>query len=100
MADKLENAVRYFLRPSEDVKITMETLIVGKRMEEDDGKDRRVLAVVVHQNEAGEEREGRCVCVFYRPRTVDRAVHQWYAVGSCAGRYAAKFNLVFACNTR
>ena len=73
MADKLENAVRYFLRPSEDVKVTLETSIVGKRTEEDDGKNQRVLAVVTHQNEAGEEREGRCV--FYRPRTADCAVH-------------------------
>ncbi|KIM82824.1 hypothetical protein PILCRDRAFT_457329 [Piloderma croceum F 1598] len=54
----LQNAVRYFLRPSEDVKVTLETSIVGKRTEEDDGKNQRVLAVVTHQNEAGEEREG------------------------------------------
>jgi hypothetical protein len=66
MADKLDNAVRFFLRPSEDVKITLETLIAGKRTaEEDDGKNQRVLAVVTHQNEAGKESEGRCV--LYRP---------------------------------
>jgi hypothetical protein len=97
MADKLENAVRYFLQPSEDVKITLETLIVGKRTEEDDGKNQRILAVVTHQNEAGEEREGRCV--FYRLRTVDRTVHHAMVGLVPSGRCATEFTLVFACNT-
>jgi hypothetical protein len=69
MAEKLENEVRYFLRSSEDVRITLETLIVPGDAEEDGlqrspesvGKNRRVLAVVTHQNQAGEEVEGRYV---------------------------------------
>jgi hypothetical protein len=61
MADRLENEVRYFLRSSEDVTVTLETLIVGKRAEEDNEKNRRVLAVVTHQNDTREEEEGRCV---------------------------------------
>jgi hypothetical protein len=84
MANKLENEVKSFLRPSEDVKITLETIIAGKRIEEDDGKNQRILAVVTHQNEVGEEREGRCV--FYGLTDHDCAVHRACAVWSCASR--------------
>jgi hypothetical protein len=65
MSNNLENEVRYFLRTSEDVKVTLDTLIVRRRGEEDrswgDNKNRRVLAIVTHQNEFGEEEEGRYV---------------------------------------
>lgn len=67
MAEKLDSEVRYFLRSSEDVRITLETLIIPRDQQDDpqDSKNRRVLAVVTHQNQFGEEEEGRCV--FYCP---------------------------------
>jgi hypothetical protein len=69
MADKLESEVRYFLRPSEDVNITLETFLVRKYIEENTSqwsqdshaKNTRVLAVVTHHEQVEEEEreEGR-----------------------------------------
>jgi hypothetical protein len=80
MADKLENEVRYFLRASEDVIITLETFVVRNCVEEDtsqrdpdsNGK-RRVLAVVTHQGQAEDEEEGRYV--FYCALRLSTARH-------------------------
>jgi|SRR5882762_9001432 hypothetical protein len=70
MADKLENEVRYFLRPSEDVIIVLETSIVDRHAtikEEASGKtdydwkDGILFAIVTHWNDARDVEEGRCV---------------------------------------
>lgn len=68
MAERLDSEVRNFLRPSEEVKIALDTLTVqrdggndvGQASPSPDWKRRRVLAVVTHRNQS-ENQEGRCV---------------------------------------
>lgn len=70
MANRLENEVGYFLRPTENVTIALEALIVRGDLQdgvvqrrESTGeevvvKNKRILAVVIHK---GSQQEGRYV---------------------------------------
>lgn len=93
MAERLDFEVRNFLRPSEEVKIALDTLTVqrdggndvGQASPSPDWKRRRVLAVVTHRNQS-ENQEGRCVqvlcsgwvCNMPRRPTCERSCYKFY----------------------
>lgn len=65
MAEELEADVRYVLQPSEDVRISLEVLLITRpdsnAAESDNIANKAVLAVVTHKNQATDQDEGRCV---------------------------------------